>query len=189
GSVGLALVPCGVGWAAAFAVGSAGTWGVALGCGLAAWFGASIPRLLVGSLTSFPPYPGTGEEMMVRYLTTLGVLFGFGPAALGGVLGWLLHLALLGAVATSMTRGGVALLVLLVVMGLLLIGVVGGGVALWRRRQRSRPPLQRGATLVTCRGHLARVTCVAWSPDGQRLASGSLDKTVQVWDATTGHNL
>eukprot|EP00918_Siedleckia_nematoides_P075843 GHVU01165939.1.p1 GENE.GHVU01165939.1~~GHVU01165939.1.p1 ORF type:complete len:136 (+),score=11.78 GHVU01165939.1:358-765(+) len=27
---------------------------------------------------------------------------------------------------------------------------------------------------------------VSWSPDGTRLASGSLDKTVRIWDASTG---
>jgi len=32
-------------------------------------------------------------------------------------------------------------------------------------------------------GHTQSVTCVAWSPDGTRLATGSLDKTVMTWDA------
>jgi WD40 repeat protein/serine/threonine protein kinase len=31
------------------------------------------------------------------------------------------------------------------------------------------------------RGHTARITSVAWSPDGQLIASGSADATVQVW--------
>src|SRR5258708_36729749 len=40
--------------------------------------------------------------------------------------------------------------------------------------------------LYTYRGHSAGVMGVAWSPDGTRLASGSDDNTVQVWDAATG---
>ncbi|GCE23067.1 hypothetical protein KDK_68670 [Dictyobacter kobayashii] len=36
------------------------------------------------------------------------------------------------------------------------------------------------------RGHSAAVTTVSWSPDGHYLASGSADKTVQVWQATNG---
>ncbi|HEY7358799.1 MAG TPA: hypothetical protein VH590_20090 [Ktedonobacterales bacterium] len=39
------------------------------------------------------------------------------------------------------------------------------------------------------RGHTGLVWDVAWSPDGSRLASGSGDTTVQVWDATTGETL
>ena len=31
-------------------------------------------------------------------------------------------------------------------------------------------------------GHTAKVTCVAWSPDSSRLATGGLDSQVVVWD-------
>ncbi len=42
-------------------------------------------------------------------------------------------------------------------------------------------------SLHTYRGHKGTVTAVAWSPDGQHIASsGSLDSSVQVWDAYTG---
>ena len=43
--------------------------------------------------------------------------------------------------------------------------------------------------LLTLKGHTDRVTSVAYSPDGKRLASGSGDKTVKVWDLQTGQEL
>jgi WD40 repeat protein/serine/threonine protein kinase len=42
------------------------------------------------------------------------------------------------------------------------------------------------ADLLTLQGHTRSVWSVAFSPDGTRLASGSLDGTVKVWDATSG---
>ena len=38
-----------------------------------------------------------------------------------------------------------------------------------------------GQPLVTLAAHGQTVTSVAWSPDGQTLASGSLDHTVRLW--------
>src|SRR5579884_2544925 len=38
----------------------------------------------------------------------------------------------------------------------------------------------------TYTGHSDSVNAVAWSPDGKRIASGSSDETVQVWDASNG---
>ncbi len=57
----------------------------------------------------------------------------------------------------------------------------GGGFWLWRVLV---PP--RGTRLLTYRGHSGDVYAVAWSPDGSRIASGSRDDTVQVWEAGTG---
>ncbi|HEV2660841.1 MAG TPA: WD40 repeat domain-containing protein [Ktedonobacteraceae bacterium] len=46
-------------------------------------------------------------------------------------------------------------------------------------------PRAHGRVLVTYRGHKMRVTTIAWSPDSKYIASGSLDKTVQIWAAST----
>ena len=46
--------------------------------------------------------------------------------------------------------------------------------------------VQTGQDLVALKGHTDRVTCLAFSPDGLRLATGSDDKLVNVWDAQTG---
>ena len=42
---------------------------------------------------------------------------------------------------------------------------------------------------LTLEGHAGWVMSVAFSPDGQRLASGSGDQTVKIWDSATGKEL
>src|SRR5205807_2415843 len=43
--------------------------------------------------------------------------------------------------------------------------------------------------LLTLKGHAGQVHSMAYSPDGKRLASGSQDSTVKVWDGQTGQEL
>jgi WD40 repeat protein len=45
------------------------------------------------------------------------------------------------------------------------------------------------ACLQTLEGHGHSVSSVAYSPDSQRLASGSADKTIKIWDAASGQCL
>ncbi|KAG0300129.1 hypothetical protein BGZ98_009428, partial [Dissophora globulifera] len=42
------------------------------------------------------------------------------------------------------------------------------------------------AKINTLQGHTEAVNCIVYSPDGQQIASGSDDDTVQLWDAHTG---
>src|SRR5579859_3034758 len=46
-----------------------------------------------------------------------------------------------------------------------------------------------GTILSSYRGHRTSVSSLSWSSDGSRIISASNDKTVHVWDATTGNNL
>jgi eukaryotic-like serine/threonine-protein kinase len=76
-----------------------------------------------------------------------------------------------------------------------LVGAIGGSawVLTWERRPHSvlgqtpaPPPIPLGKVLYTYRGHAKIVNAATWSPDGRRIASGSLDHTVQVWEAADG---
>src|SRR5262249_31926177 len=40
-----------------------------------------------------------------------------------------------------------------------------------------------------CRGHSGPVTCVAFTPDGTRIITGSYDHTLRVWGAENGEEL
>src|SRR5436305_3254648 len=78
--------------------------------------------------------------------------------------------------------------------GLAIASAVGGGIALLTRGQGSPGILAphsngEGTILYTFLGHSDRVWSVAWSPDGQRIASASSDETAQVWDASDGNHL
>jgi len=45
--------------------------------------------------------------------------------------------------------------------------------------------IEMGTTLNEYHGHTKSVLALAWSPRNNMIASGSLDKTVQIWDAST----
>ncbi|MEI3648503.1 MAG: ribosome assembly protein 4 [Dolichospermum lemmermannii FEM_B0920] len=52
--------------------------------------------------------------------------------------------------------------------------------------QRNEKPENRALAVNTLKGHESEVYSVGFSPDGKQLASGSFDKTIKIWDVTTG---
>ena len=55
-----------------------------------------------------------------------------------------------------------------------------------RRRARDRMGADAARRDALRDGHNDAVTCVAWSTDGQTLATGSRDRTVRLWDGRSG---
>ena len=55
--------------------------------------------------------------------------------------------------------------------------------------QSQHVALPLGSLYEMYEGHTSMVFGVDWSPDGKRIASASLDGTVQVWDAMTGKHV
>lgn len=51
---------------------------------------------------------------------------------------------------------------------------------------RSLPNLQATALHTTLSGHCGHVFCVAFSPDGKTIATGSNDNTIKLWDTNSG---
>ena len=47
--------------------------------------------------------------------------------------------------------------------------------------------LKTGASLFELRGHRDEINCLSFSPDGTRVATGSNDHTIKVWDARIGN--
>ena len=77
------------------------------------------------------------------------------------------------------------------------IVVVGGGLTALVLSQRTKASpstlttnsIPMGTTLYIYKGHSYGVNDLVWSPNGKRIASGSSDKTVQVWNAVDGGNV
>ncbi len=79
--------------------------------------------------------------------------------------------------------------------GLVGLAASGGGAIYWVRSRSSlfasppQPTPFPGTALTTYRGHTGAVNGVAWSPNGNYVASAGIDQTVQVWEARTGKKI
>jgi len=65
---------------------------------------------------------------------------------------------------------------------------IGNGSSLVDTSDFSVRVLEASSGEETCKlkGHEGRVHCLAWSPDGTRIATCSADKTIRLWDLTRG---
>jgi WD40 repeat protein len=60
-----------------------------------------------------------------------------------------------------------------------------GEIKLWQLSREEKAATYKGKELHTLKGHKGGVTCLSFSPE-DRLASGSADKTVIIWNTQTG---
>src|SRR5688572_15179912 len=54
------------------------------------------------------------------------------------------------------------------------------------KKPEKAPPPPPARVALTLQGHEAEVYCVKYSPDGNRIATASFDKTVKLWEAGSG---